>query len=94
MAFAQVLAFLLALLNQAPAIFKWLQDGIDLLPQPTTLAVVELTTEEQALEGQLLTKLSTGNSVFDGSRVRKLMAFLKEHPELVKMFAGMLGIAL
>jgi hypothetical protein len=90
MSYAEIFAFLLALLAKAPAIIAWLQAGADLLaPAAETMQLVSLTPEEEAAEAQLTAALSADNALFDGSGIRRLAKFVKDNPELVAMLKSL-----
>jgi hypothetical protein len=91
MTYAQVFAFLLSLSSRLPAILEWIEAGMELFsPEIETLSLVELTDEESALEGQLVTALSADNALFDGSRLRQIVTFIKDNPELVALIKSFL----
>ncbi len=78
----------LAILNQILALLETTK------PATENLEMCERSSEEEALEGQLSQALSAEGTqaVFDGSRLRKLLALAGEYGPtiltLIKMFSG------
>lgn len=82
-----------------PAVMAWIEQTVILLePDNSTasdsLQIVEPTEEEIALEGVLAQALAGEGSqaVFDGSRIRRLAALLKEDGPAILAILKLFGI--
>lgn len=99
-AYADLLKILLSLGPKLPeiwtkltAIWALVQEVLAIVrpaAQPGTLAIVDVTADEAALESQVALAIAGPGAAFDGSLLRRLFAFARDNPEFMAFLISLL----